>query len=172
MSLSSPLANGLAAGHEFMQSKCFRISRCLAMASLLVTVIALSGTTQASCGSYLHTRYSSPAHQSGLRMMRQVHGQITDLRAEAQPVNSVAPMMPFDSSWPEQPCQGPGCRQHSIPLSSAPLAVHPGPDSREADVLAERESGACQSQSCRPSFRGPTHATAGYPQPIEIPPEV
>lgn len=155
-----------------MQSKSFRISRCLAIASLLVAAIALSGTTQASCGSYLHTRFSSPTHQSGLRSMQQVPGDFTDARAQAQPLNSVAPMMPTDSSWPEQPCHGPGCRQHSIPLSSAPLAVYSGPDFREADVASDRESGACLSLSCHRPLHYATHAAAGYPQPIEVPPEV
>jgi hypothetical protein len=104
--------------------------------------------------------------------MRQVRGHVADLRTEALRLNAVAPIIPADSSWPAQPCQGPGCRQHSIPLSSAPLAVYSGPDQREADVTGDRESGACLSLSSQRPLHCATHAAAGYPQPIEIPPEV
>lgn len=158
-----------------MQCKRFRPSRLFAATSVLVVVVvALSGTTHASCGSYLHTRHSSPAHHEILRVATPISGLVSGVsyRAEIWHVNLFAPMTPADSSWPERPCHGHGCRQQSFPLSTAPLAVHTGSDFREADVFRSGDSGFGLVLSGRRALNGPAHAASGFPQPIDIPPEV
>ena len=151
-----------------------RSVRSLAMVGILTIVsIALSDGAQASCGSYLHTRYSSPTGMATSRYAVLSAGRnFNDFSAAAiigANGNEQSPMtLP---SWPIPLCDGPGCRQHSIPLSTTPLAVNSAPEVREADCFVSGDNAAERSLLYQRRSTSPVHATAGHPRPIEIPPE-
>lgn len=151
-----------------------RLMRSLAMVGILTIVaIALSDSAAASCGSYLHTRYSSPTGMAQSRYAPLKAGrEFNDLTAVGYMAaigNEQAPMSQSSGQIP--PCDGLGCRQHSIPLSTPPLAVNAGPELREADCFISDDTASDRSLLYQRRSQSPAHANAGHPQPIEIPPE-
>ncbi|MFO0974776.1 MAG: hypothetical protein U0996_00175 [Planctomycetaceae bacterium] len=157
-----------------MKSSGVRFLRSLAMVGMLTfVVLALSDVAQASCGNYLHTRYSSPTRGSASRLIEFSQG-----RAFNHGVMAIDHSMIWNDQVPAPhgplqnlPCNGPGCRQHPVPLSTPPLAVTAGPQLREADCFTARDSASERSLLYLCCDRSPVRALAGHPEPIEIPPE-
>ncbi len=151
-----------------------RFVRNLAMVGMLTfVVVALSDVAHASCGSYLHTRYSSPARDSVSRFSGFSSGRGFNHGTMALEASFVwndqapVPLGPLQN----HPCNGPGCQQHPVPLSSPPLAVTAGPQLREADCFMANHFASERSLLYQCCDRSPARAMAGHPEPIEIPPE-
>lgn len=99
----TPLRSVLAAAH--------RMRRPLAV--LVVWLVAgLNSSLQAeSCGHYLFRNGQPVGTNQG----------VTSHRMDSeQAINGLLPSV--DSPWIPAPCNGPGCRRHSIPLTPQPVA--------------------------------------------------
>ncbi|MBL8809443.1 MAG: hypothetical protein JNM43_04625 [Planctomycetaceae bacterium] len=157
-----------------MNPSVIRSVRSLAMVGILAIVtIALSDSAVASCGSYLHTRFSSPTGMTTSRYAALSAGRhFNDLTGVGH-IGAIGnePFPMTKPSAPIPPCDGPGCRQHSVPLSTPPLAVNSAPEVREADCFVSGDTAAERSLLYQRRSQSPVHAKAGHPQPIEIPPE-
>lgn len=132
--------------------------------AVFVAELACTDFAVASCGDYLHTRYSKPHFLQSSAFSDAIYLSVVDLQpVSAEPQSPGGPTVPV--------CHGPQCRQSPAPIQVPESPVRTISDDDRSAFLSALVRTSADDRADARLRESRVHADRGFPLTVMIPPE-